>query len=110
MAADLLSRQRQGQFLGEAPANYLSRLASGRVSTRISTYVVVKGMGVPWQVAWARLPFRIEFLLLTLSAYAKIIVRRVSFELYAGQSQAGRPVHRVMVFAIQAHRDDRPIR
>jgi len=73
-----------GSFLMGGLANYPIALAPGMGLNAYFTYSVVKGMGVPWQVALgAVFVSGVAFLLLTLVGVRQLILSAIPFELYA---------------------------
>jgi adenine/guanine/hypoxanthine permease len=73
-----------GSILMGALARYPIALAPGMGLNAYFTYVVVKGMGVPWQVALGAVFLSgIAFLLLTLTGLRQKIVEAMPAELYA---------------------------
>ena len=73
-----------GSILMGVVARYPIALAPGMGLNAYFTYAVVKGMGVPWQVALGAVFLSgIIFLLLTLSGIRKLIVEAIPAELYA---------------------------
>jgi len=73
-----------GSFLMGGLANYPIALAPGMGLNAYFTYVVVKGMGVPWQVALGAVFLSgVAFLLLTLLGVRQLILSAIPFELYA---------------------------
>ena len=73
-----------GSFLMGGLANYPIALAPGMGLNAYFTYAVVKGMGVPWQVALGAVFLSgVAFLLLTLLGVRQLILSAIPFELYA---------------------------
>jgi len=73
-----------GSFLMGGLANYPIALAPGMGLNAYFTYVVVKGMGVPWQVALGAVFISgVAFLVLTLLGVRQLILSAIPFELYA---------------------------
>ncbi|MBI4905898.1 MAG: NCS2 family permease [Acidobacteria bacterium] len=73
-----------GSILMGAYARYPIALAPGMGLNAYFTYVVVKGMGIPWQAALGAVFFSgILFLLLTLTGIRQLIVAAIPTELYA---------------------------
>ncbi len=73
-----------GSILMGAIARYPIALAPGMGLNAYFTYAVVKGMGVPWQVALGAVFISgVVFLLLTLSGIRRLIVQSIPSELYA---------------------------
>src|SRR6266545_2564848 len=73
-----------GSFLMGGLANYPIALAPGMGLNAYFTYTVVKGMGVPWQVALgAVLISGVAFFVLTLLGVRQLIIAAIPFELYA---------------------------
>jgi len=73
-----------GSILMGAYARYPIALAPGMGLNAYFTYVVVKGMGIPWQVALAAVFLSgIAFLLLTLTGLRQKIVEAMPAELYS---------------------------
>src|SRR5215470_11640300 len=73
-----------GSFLMGGLANYPIALAPGMGLNAYFAYVVVKGMGVPWQVALGAVFLSgAAFLLLTLLGVRQLILSAIPFELYA---------------------------
>ncbi len=73
-----------GSILMGAFARYPIALAPGMGLNAYFTYVVVKGMGIAWQVALGAVFFSgIVFLLLTLTGIRQLIVAAIPTELYA---------------------------
>jgi len=73
-----------GSFLMGGLANYPIALAPGMGLNAYFTYVVVKGMGVPWQVALGAVFISgTAFLLLTLVGVRQLILSAIPFELYS---------------------------
>jgi AGZA family xanthine/uracil permease-like MFS transporter len=73
-----------GSLLMGGLANYPIALAPGMGLNAYFTYVVVKGMGVPWQVALGAVFLSgIAFLLLTLLGVRQLILGAIPGELYA---------------------------
>ena len=73
-----------GSFLMGGLANYPIALAPGMGLNAYFTYSVVKGMGVPWQVALGAVFISgVAFLLLTLLGIRQLILGAIPGELYA---------------------------
>jgi AGZA family xanthine/uracil permease-like MFS transporter len=73
-----------GSLLMGGLANYPVALAPGMGLNAYFAYVVVKGMGVPWQVALGAVFISgAAFLLLTLIGVRQLILSAIPFELYA---------------------------
>src|SRR3954467_11399633 len=73
-----------GSFLMGGLARYPIALAPGMGLNAYFTYAVVKGMGVPWQVALGAVFFSgVAFLILTLTGVRQIIVSAIPSELYS---------------------------
>src|SRR5215472_6992852 len=73
-----------GSFLMGGLANYPIALAPGMGLNAYFTYVVCKGMGVPWQVALGAVFLSgAAFLVLTLVGVRQLILSAIPFELYA---------------------------
>jgi AGZA family xanthine/uracil permease-like MFS transporter len=73
-----------GSLLMGAFAKYPIALAPGMGLNAYFTYVVVKGMGVPWQAALgAVLVSGIAFFVLTLLGVRQLIISAIPFELYS---------------------------
>jgi AGZA family xanthine/uracil permease-like MFS transporter len=73
-----------GSFLMGGLANYPIALAPGMGLNAYFTYVVVKGMGVPWQVALGAVFLSgVAFLVLTALGVRQLILSAIPFELYA---------------------------
>ncbi len=73
-----------GSILMGALARYPIALAPGMGLNAYFTYAVVKGMGVPWQVALGAVFISgVVFLVLTLSGVRRLIVQAIPAELYA---------------------------
>ena len=73
-----------GSFLMGGLANYPIALAPGMGLNAYFTYVVVKGMGVPWQVALGAVFISgTAFLLLTVIGVRQLILSAIPFELYS---------------------------
>ena len=73
-----------GSFLMGGLANYPIALAPGMGLNAYFTYVVVKGMGVPWQGALGAVFLSgVAFLILTAIGVRQLIVSAIPFELYA---------------------------
>jgi AGZA family xanthine/uracil permease-like MFS transporter len=73
-----------GSFLMGGFAKYPIALAPGMGLNAYFTYVVVKGMGVPWQAALGAVFISgIAFLLLTVLGVRQLIVSAIPHELYA---------------------------
>src|SRR5436305_83220 len=73
-----------GSLLMGAFAKYPIALAPGMGLNAYFTYVVVKGMGVPWQAALGAVFLSgVAFLILTLLGVRQLIVSAIPFELYA---------------------------
>jgi AGZA family xanthine/uracil permease-like MFS transporter len=73
-----------GSFLMGGLANYPIALAPGMGLNAYFTYVVVKGMNVPWQVALgAVFVSGVAFLVLTALGVRQLILSAIPFELYA---------------------------
>src|SRR5215472_9099543 len=73
-----------GSLLMGAFAKYPIALAPGMGLNAYFTYVVVKGMGVPWQAALgAVFVFGIAFFVLTLLGVRQLIISAIPFELYS---------------------------
>ncbi len=73
-----------GSILMGALARYPLALAPGMGLNAYFTYSVVKGMGVPWQVALGAVFISgVTFLLLTLIGVRRLIVAAIPHELYA---------------------------
>lgn len=72
-----------GSILMGAYARYPIALAPGMGLNAYFTYVVVKGMGIPWQAALGAVFFSgVIFLLLTLTGIRQLIVAAIPTELY----------------------------
>src|SRR3954469_4089058 len=73
-----------GSFLMGGVARYPIGLAPGMGLNAYFTYAVVKGMGVPWQVALGPVFLSgVAFLLLTLLGVRQLILSAIPHELYA---------------------------
>ncbi len=73
-----------GSFLMGGLARYPIALAPGMGLNAYFTYAVVKGMGVPWQVALGAVFLSgVAFLLLTLLGVRQLILSAIPHELYA---------------------------
>src|SRR5215475_7133513 len=73
-----------GSFLMGGLANYPIALAPGMGLNAYFTYVVVKGMNVPWQVALgAVFVSGVAFLVLTALGVRQLILSAIPFELYS---------------------------
>jgi AGZA family xanthine/uracil permease-like MFS transporter len=73
-----------GSFLMGGLARYPIALAPGMGLNAYFTYAVVKGMGVPWQVALGAVFLSgVAFLLLTLMGVRQLILSAIPHELYA---------------------------
>jgi len=73
-----------GSLLMGAFARYPIALAPGMGLNAYFTYVVVKGMGVPWQAALGAVFISgIAFFLLTLVGVRQLIISAIPFELYS---------------------------
>ena len=73
-----------GSILMGAVARYPIALAPGMGLNAYFTYAVVKGMGVPWQIALGAVFLSgVIFLALTLSGVRRLIVQAIPAELYA---------------------------
>jgi AGZA family xanthine/uracil permease-like MFS transporter len=73
-----------GSFLMGGLARYPIALAPGMGLNAYFTYVVVKGMGVPWQVALGAVFISgVAFLVLTAIGVRQLILSAIPFELYA---------------------------
>ena len=73
-----------GSFLMGGLARYPIALAPGMGLNAYFTYAVVKGMGVPWQVALGAVFLSgVAFLLLTALGVRQLILRAIPHELYA---------------------------
>src|SRR5215472_9779080 len=73
-----------GSFLMGGLANYPIALAPGMGLNAYFAYVVVKGMGVPWQVALGAVFISgAAFLVLTVFGVRQLILSAIPFELYA---------------------------
>src|SRR5213078_4918451 len=73
-----------GSLLMGAFARYPIALAPGMGLNAYFTYVVVKGMGIPWQAALGAVFLSgVAFLILTLLGVRQLIVSAIPFELYA---------------------------
>ncbi|HTS61579.1 MAG TPA: NCS2 family permease [Candidatus Acidoferrales bacterium] len=73
-----------GSLLMGGLANYPIALAPGMGLNAYFTYVVVKGMGVPWQVALGAVFISgVAFLLLTVIGVRQLILSAIPFELYS---------------------------
>src|SRR5205823_381615 len=73
-----------GSFLMGGFAKYPIALAPGMGLNAYFTYVVVKGMGIPWQAALGAVFLSgVAFLILTLLGVRQLIVSAIPFELYA---------------------------
>jgi AGZA family xanthine/uracil permease-like MFS transporter len=73
-----------GSFLMGAFARYPIALAPGMGLNAYFTYVVVKGLGVPWQAALGAVFLSgAAFLILTLIGVRQLILAAIPFELYA---------------------------
>ncbi|MBY0502591.1 MAG: NCS2 family permease [Bryobacteraceae bacterium] len=73
-----------GSILMGALARYPIALAPGMGLNAYFTYAVVKGMGVPWQVALGAVFLSgVIFLLLTLSGIRRLIIEAIPASLYA---------------------------
>src|ERR1041385_7391334 len=73
-----------GSFLMGGLARYPIALAPGMGLNAYFTYVVVKGMGVPWQVALGAVFISgLAFLVLTLIGVRQLILSAIPFELYS---------------------------
>jgi AGZA family xanthine/uracil permease-like MFS transporter len=73
-----------GSFLMGGLARYPIALAPGMGLNAYFTYVVVKGMGVPWQAALGAVFLSgVAFLLLTLLGVRQLILSAIPHELYA---------------------------
>ena len=73
-----------GSLLMGLAARYPIALAPGMGLNAYFTYSVVKGMGVPWQVALGAVFLSgVTFLVLTLIGVRQLIVKAIPFELYS---------------------------
>src|SRR5262245_38695066 len=73
-----------GSFLMGGFARYPIALAPGMGLNAYFAYVVVKGMGIPWQAALGAVFLSgVIFLLLTLAGVRQLIIATIPFELYA---------------------------
>jgi len=73
-----------GSILMGGYAKYPIAMAPGMGLNAYFTYVVVKGMGVPWQAALGAVFLSgVAFLLLTLLGVRQLILRAIPFELYS---------------------------
>ena len=79
-----------GSFLMGGLARYPIALAPGMGLNAYFTYAVVKGMGVPWQVALGAVFLSgVAFLLLTLLGVRQLILSAIPHELYAAAAGVG---------------------